>query len=121
MILLTGFPLGLVMMEIVANGMMLSAATSQAMSLSCTSEILSAMITHPIKLIKGQEGVICGSVEHGGGDSGGAFKRSPCGKGSDMQPYGIEPVHGCDNFLGAAFEHVLQQDERAEAMPLWVP
>ncbi|KAK2639614.1 hypothetical protein Ddye_027409 [Dipteronia dyeriana] len=48
MILPTGFPLGLVM-EIAANGMLLSAATSLAMSLSCTLEILSAInITHLI-------------------------------------------------------------------------
>ncbi|KAH7556906.1 hypothetical protein JRO89_XS11G0009800 [Xanthoceras sorbifolium] len=36
-----------------------------------------------------------------------------------MQPDGVEPVHGGDHFVGTAFEYVLQQGERAEAMPLW--
>lgn len=38
-----------------------------------------------------------------------------------MQPYGAEPMCASNHIVGTAVGSMLQQDEAAEAMPLWIP
>ncbi|KAF2313814.1 hypothetical protein GH714_013599 [Hevea brasiliensis] len=56
-----------------------------------------------------------------GGGGADAFNRGALVKCSDLQSSAAELMPAGDLVFDGAIKHLLQQVERAEALPLWVP